>query len=191
MDQELRDRILERLDAGLSSEQVARELGVPRASVSAVKAHVTMGSYAGPAGAAGLSNADVEELEDAADLKFGLERDMQDAIRRNIGQLDPQLSVVDDGRERRVAAGFIDILAEDGVGRLVVMELKAGDAPDSAITQLLAYIGSLQEEEPDREVRGMLVARGFPKRVRLAARAAGIELLTYGFSFTFEAVKPE
>jgi RecB family endonuclease NucS len=76
----------------------------------------------------------VEEIEDAANLKFGLEGDMQDALRRNIGQLDPTLRIVDDGKERRVEAGLIDILAEDQEGARVVVELKSGEAPESAIT---------------------------------------------------------
>lgn len=135
-----------------------------------------------------LSEADVEEIEDAADLKFGLERDMQDALRGNIGQLDPSLRIVDEGKERHVEAGRIDILAEDDAGARVVIELKSGEAPDAVIAQLLSYIGSLQAEDDSRPVRAILIARGFSKRVRLAAQAAGIQLVEYGFSFSFNVV---
>jgi hypothetical protein len=135
-----------------------------------------------------LSEADVEEIEDAADLKFGLERDMQDALRGNIDQLDPSLHIVDEGRERYVEAGRIDILAEDDAGTRVVIELKSGEAPDAAITQLLSYLGSLQAEDDSRPVRGILIARSFSKRVRLAAEAAGIQLVEYGFTFSFSVV---
>ena len=189
MDDAARAQIRRLLETGLTTEQVARELGVPKGTVSAVKAHVTMGSYgASPSGAGSLSEADVEELEDAADLKFGLERDLQDALRRNIHQLDPTLRIVDHGKERRVEAGFIDILAEDDQDSLVVIELKSGAAPETAVTQLLSYIGSLHTEG-SQPVRGILIARGFPKRVRLAARAAGIQLVAYGFSFSFTTVE--
>jgi hypothetical protein len=45
--------------------------------VSAVKANLTRASYAGSSRAPSrLSDPDVEEIEDAADLTFGLERDM-------------------------------------------------------------------------------------------------------------------
>ena len=160
--------------------------------MSAVKAHITMGSYHGSSpGASSLSEADVEEIEDAANLKFGLERDLQDALRRNIHQLDPTLRIVDEGRERRVEAGFIDILAEDDQESLVVIELKSGEAPENGITQVLSYIGSLQTEEDSRPVRGLLIARDFPTRVRLAARAAGIQLVAYGFSFSFAVVETD
>jgi RecB family endonuclease NucS len=68
----------------------------------------------------------------------------------------------------------------------VVIELKSGEAPETAVTQLLSYIGSLQDEDASRPARGMLIARSFSTRVRLAARAAGIELVEYGFSFSFQ-----
>lgn len=192
MDDAVRAQIRELLETGLPTEHVARQLGVPRGTVSAVKAHITMGSYhRSSPGAGGLSEADVEEIEDAANLKFGLELDMQDALRRNIHQLDPTLRIVDEGRERRVEAGFIDVLAEDDQKSLVVIELKSGKAPENAITQVLSYIGSLQIEEDSRPVRGILIARDFPTRVRLAARAAGIQLVAYGFSFSFTVVETD
>jgi DNA-binding NarL/FixJ family response regulator len=189
MDDAVRAEILELLSAGIATEQIAQQLGVPRGTVAAVKAHLKMGSYGGsPLAPSGLTEADVDEIEDAANLKFGLERDMQDAPRRNIGQLDPTLRIVDDGKERRVEAGLIDILAEDQEGARVVIELKSGEAPETAITQLLAYIGSLQVEDASRPVRGMLIARSFSTRVRLAARAAEVQLVEYGFSFSFRVV---
>jgi RecB family endonuclease NucS len=116
---------------------------------------------------------------------------MQDALRRNIEQLDPALKIVDNGKERHVESGFIDILAEDPGGALVVIELKAGEAPDSVIAQVLSYVASLQATERDRQIRALLVAREFPVRVRLAARAAGIRLITYGYDFKFTTVEGE
>jgi hypothetical protein len=46
-------------------------------------------------------------------------------------------------------------------------------------------MGSLQVSDPSRPVRGVLIARDFSTRVRLAARAAGIQLFSYGYNFTF------
>jgi hypothetical protein len=37
-------------------------------------------------------------------------------------------------------------------------------------------------------VRGMLIARSFSQRVKLAARAAGIEHVEYGVNFSFRVV---
>jgi Tol biopolymer transport system component len=80
-----------------------------------------------------------------------------------------RVRIVDEGKERPVTAGFIDILAEDDQGSLVVTELKAGEAPDSAATQVLSYLGSLKGQSGDA-VRGILVARSFSPRVKLAPR---------------------
>ncbi len=189
MDDAAKTQILKLLGTGISTEEIAQQLGVPRGTVVAMKAHLTRGSYGGSSPLPnGLSEADVEEIEDAADLKFGLEKDMQDALRRNIGQLHPTLRIVDAGKERRVEAGMIDILAEDDEGARVVIELKSGEAPATAITQLLSYIGSLQAEDDSRPVRGMLIARSFSTRVKLAAQAARIQLVEYGFRLSFTVV---
>lgn len=151
VDEDERGQILALLSQGLSSRDIGRRLGVSPGRVAAIKAHNTMGTYQGDRLAEDV--ADLEEVVDAADLKFGLERDMQDALRRNIEQLDPGLRIIDGGTERRVEAGFIDILAEDEEGSLVVIELKSGEAPEGAVTQVLSYIGSLQAIEGDRRVR--------------------------------------
>ncbi len=48
---------------------------------------------------------------DPSGLKFGLERDLQDALRGNIAQLEPGLKITDGGKENRVDAGRVDITA--------------------------------------------------------------------------------
>jgi len=183
-------RVLDLLREGLSSNEIARRLGVSPGTVAAYKAHASRGPGPFTRRALGLDSeeaADPGEAAEARGLKFGLERDMQQALRRHIDQLEPGLHIVDEGRERSVESGFIDILAEDEDGSLVVIELKSGEAPDSAVTQILSYIGSLQAETSQR-VRGVLVAREFSPRIRLAAAAARIQLVEYGFSFTFDVV---
>jgi Homeodomain-like domain-containing protein len=124
MDAGVRAQILELLAKGTPTEEIARELDLPRGTVAATKAHLTRGRYAGsPAGPSSVSAADVKEIEDAADIK----QDMQEALRQNIGQLDPALQIVDEGKERRVEAGLIDTLAEDRAGaRVVIYRLRDG-----------------------------------------------------------------
>lgn len=123
--------------------------------------------------------------EDSEDLKFGLERDMQKALRANIEQLEPGLKIVDGGIERTVEAGRIDITAEDPDGRLVIIELKAGTAELSSIGQLLSYMGC-GNSESDRPVRGVLVANEFHPRLVMAARAVpNLSLVAYSFLFSF------
>ena len=125
------------------------------------------------------------DKENADEFTFALERDLQKALRENIGQFDPALKTVDDGNERRVAAGRIDITAEAPDGALVVIELKAGKADLRAIGQILSYMGTVSSD-PNRPVRGILVASGFDPRVVMAARAVpNLSLRAYSFQFAF------
>lgn len=119
--------------------------------------------------------------------KLSLERDMQAALRLNIARLAPQLRIVDDGAERSVHSGLIDITCEDGADdALVVVELKAGKADSRAIGQILGYMGDLAEEEDGRTVRGILVAHDFDKRCKSAARVVpSLSLVRYAVEFNF------
>lgn len=121
--------------------------------------------------------------------KLSLERDMQAALRREIRQLSPSLTIIDDGAERSVDSGFIDITCCDQTDdALVVVELKAGRADSRAIAQILGYMGDLAEEEPNKKVRGLLVAHEFDKRTRSAARVVPtLGLIKYSVKFHFEA----
>ena len=135
-------------------------------------------------------NEEEDIVGDGATLRkadrFSLEADLQRALRSNLAQLAPDLTVADDGTERTIASGRIDILARDSGGALWVIELKAGTANDRAVSQLAAYMGALAEEE-DGDIHGLLVAHGFTGKAIYAARVIpGIKLKCYGFSFTFE-----
>ncbi len=133
------------------------------------------------------SNNDTETIaESDSNTTFRLEKDMQDAIRENIAQLDPTLEIIDNGLERRVASGFIDILAKDSNGAFVVIELKAGKASDSVIAQILGYMGDIAQEE-NQPVRGIIVASDFNQRLRSTLHAApNLELKSYRYTFDFK-----
>jgi RecB family endonuclease NucS len=130
-----------------------------------------------------------EQLIDALDTTFGLERDLQHALRANIAQLERGLTIIDEGRERSTDAGRIDITAQDKNGTIVIIELKAGTAQPESVAQILSYMGVVSESE-NRPVRGILVAGEFPSRVVFAARAVpNLVLKRYSFRFSFEAIK--
>jgi hypothetical protein len=138
-----------------------------------------------------LSGRLQQQAEPEAELfaqKFSLERDMQAALRRNIAQLKPSLSIVDDGAERSVISGLIDITCVDADhDALVVIELKAGKADSRAIGQILGYMGDLADEE-GRNVRGILIAHEFDTRVKSAARVVPtLTLMAYSIDFRFTA----
>lgn len=128
---------------------------------------------------------DPAEEEGSTEFKFSLERDLQRALRTNIEQLEPGLKIIDDGVERTVEAGRIDITAEDADGYLVVIELKAGKADLRAIGQLLSYMGSASDDA-SCPVRGILVASDFDPSLVMAAKAVpNISLRAYSFQFSF------
>ncbi len=130
-----------------------------------------------------------ETIEEAEEITFGLERDLQSAVRANIEQLEPGLEIIDKGTELVTDAGRIDITAKDTNGSIVVIELKAGMASPEVVTQILAYMGAIEETEK-MPVRGILVAGDFHKRVIWAARAvSALELKKYSFQFKFESVR--
>jgi hypothetical protein len=130
-----------------------------------------------------------EDIAEAAEIRFGLERDLQLALRANITQLEPRMKIIDDGKERITDAGRIDITATDSKGNIVVIELKVGSASPEVIAQVLGYMGAIAETDK-KPVRGILVAGEFHKRVVWAARAIpNLELKKYSFQFAFESVK--
>ena len=131
----------------------------------------------------------VDGPEDEHGQLVGLERDLQAALRRAIEQLEPGLEIIDDGAERSVASGFIDITAKDAEGTIVVVELKTGTARQGAVAQLLSYMGDIADEELDERVLGILVAGDFDKKARAAARVVPtLSLRSYRVNFEFRAV---
>ena len=119
--------------------------------------------------------------------QFEVERHLQEELRKEISQLEEGLTIIDSGGERSVESGFIDILAKDQSGALVVIELKSGIAKREAIGQIVGYMGDLIAEEPGTQVRGILVASDFDRSCQSGVRAIpSLKLKRYRFSFTFE-----
>lgn len=128
-----------------------------------------------------------EKEEEAVEILFGLEHDLQVALRKNIEQLETGLMIVDGGKERVVddGKGKIDITAQDKEGNTVIIELKAGPAKPVNITQILHYMGAVEEEDK-KTVRGIIVAEKFPHKMKVAARAVkNLQLKEYAFNFFF------
>lgn len=124
---------------------------------------------------------------------FSLERDMQRALRENIKSLGHNLRIVDDGMERAVDSGLIDITCEDHEDQsIVIVELKAGKADGRAVAQILGYMGDISIEESPRPVKGILIAHDFDQRARSAARMVpSLQLLTYSIRFDFRPAETQ
>lgn len=135
------------------------------------------------------TEGDVESSTETPKQLFRLERDLQAALRRSIEQLEEGLEIIDSGAERSVASGFIDITAKDSQGAIVVIELKAGAARREAVGQILSYMGDMAEEEPEENVRGILVAADFNHNAKAAARMIpGLSLRSYSIRLEFQAI---
>jgi hypothetical protein len=181
---ELRAEILRLLREGVEPSEIGRRTGASRGRIAAITAHLSRGTYQA------IESAEIlDELETTEETKFGLERDLQNALRRHIADLEPELSIIDTGKERRVPSGFIDIAAQDRDGATVAIELKAGTADRDAVGQILSYMGDLMEGAAT--VRGILVAGDFAPRAVAAVRAVpNVRLVRYAFRFSFETVLP-
>jgi hypothetical protein len=188
--QEQKTQVIALLREGvLRNEEIAAKVGgVSPGTVSAIRAHLTMGSY--DRHPTTVDSEALDQVIEAEEMTFGLERDLQAALRSNIQQLESGLVILDDGKERITEAGRIDITARDRSGGIVVIELKAGAAAPEALTQLLAYMGVLKKED-NAAVRGFLIAGDFHPRVVYAAQAIpNVSLRKYRFNFTFEKLWP-
>lgn len=119
------------------------------------------------------------------DSNFLREKEMQAQVRMQLEGLEEGLVAIDNGTEVTVATGRIDILAKDGHGTTVVIELKPGKCPPGALEQLLAYTYDI-EQDTGQPARAMLVAGSFSDRTRAAARRAGsVDLRVYSYSLAF------
>jgi hypothetical protein len=126
--------------------------------------------------------------EEAIEITFSLEKDMQAALRLNIETLEKGLTIIDNGKERNTTPGRIDITARDKNKATVIVELKAVDARPEVIAQTLAYMQAIKEEDKT-EVRGIIVASGFHDKVKLAARQIpNLKLVTYSFQFNYTTI---
>lgn len=128
------------------------------------------------------------ETVEAKEATLSLERDLQVALRANIEQLESGLAVSDGGKEKISPSGRMDILATDANKQTVVIELKVGTAEHEVISQILSYMGDLQEET-GKPVRGIVIARDFTARAIAASKPVpSIELRKYGFNFSFRKI---
>jgi len=121
----------------------------------------------------------------AQDLIFRYEQDLQTALIACIGQIEPGLTLAENGKERAVPSGFIDVLARDTTGRLVVIELKAVTARREVLGQIAAYMADI-EQETDARPRGILIAPDFDAKLVSGARMIEeLALMRYQFRFDF------
>lgn len=132
---------------------------------------------------------DPADIEDLVETSITLERDVETHLVRNLNSIEKGLRFVD--RQVSTDVGRIDILAEDSSGHRVVIELKVGQAKDSAVGQIARYLGWYSKHDGQRP-RGILIASEFSEAVRYAAEAIpDLLLIEYQVQFAFRAARIE
>ncbi|RTZ43399.1 DUF91 domain-containing protein [Candidimonas sp. SYP-B2681] len=175
-------------NAGWEVIETATELRISRTPESAAQA---------------ASMLDPEESvdddgESSDETAFALERQLQEfiatnlpAIRVNGKRLRLYTDDVGDGTEYPTSSNRrIDILAQDDENNFVVFELKRGLAPDSAIGQLLNYMGWVKLNlAKGGNVSGVIVARKINERLREAiVMTDNISLFEYQLKFDLRPI---
>jgi len=144
-------------------------------------------------GEQGLENTESEEVSPEAVIS--LERDLEEYIIENLNQIESGLKLYSKegitGRQFNTDVGRIDILATDKNDNFVVIELKAGAANYPVVGQILGYISWVRQNiAKDKEVKGIIIAHNFERRLRFASsETANVSLKTYEVNFTFKDVQ--
>lgn len=129
-------------------------------------------------------------MPQVASSEFLLERDLQFYLAKNLHVIEPGLTLFkgdegDDGFEFPAGNRYIDILAVDRDGGLVVLELKVSKGYDRVVGQLLRYVNWVRQNlaTPGQRVRGMIVCRAISSDLKLAcASISDVELFEYQLS---------
>jgi Endonuclease NucS C-terminal domain len=136
-----------------------------------------------------------EEIEEAVETSLSLERDLENFLVTDLGQLESGLQLVQiDGKSGRQFdtgdAGRMDLLCVDQNQDFVVLELKAGEADDKVCSQILKYMGWLKQNlAKDRGVRGIIIANDFSEKLKYAVMPVpAITLKKYDVRFEFTSL---
>jgi endonuclease len=146
----------------------------------------------------GLSDEAIPEEEEVvqASESFAYERDLQNYLGRNLDVIETGLRLYEDegitGIEFPVGGRFIDILAVDRNGDLVVIELKVSRGYDRVVGQLMRYMAWIERNlaESDQKVRGVIVARQMSEDLMMAcSMIPSVQLFEYALSLSLRRVK--
>ena len=136
-----------------------------------------------------------EDAEPAGSAEFAYEADLRNYLAKNLSIIEPGLKLYQDegitGIEFPVGGRFIDILAIDAKGSLVVIELKVSRGYDRVVGQLMRYMAWIRrnQAEPGQQVRGVIVAREISEDLLLACSLLqGVQLFEYELSLKLNPV---
>lgn len=147
-------------------------------------------------GATPMDEETDDEGDDGPDEQaFALEADLRDFLANNLGAIEPGLRLYREGQRTGIefpidnGRGRIDLLALDGQGAPVVIELKLSRGRNETIGQLLYYMGWVDQHLGKGRSRGIIVAKEISEDLVVAVRRVpGIMLFRYKIAMTVEVV---
>jgi hypothetical protein len=139
-----------------------------------------------------------EEVESEEFREFAYERDLQRYLANNLSLIGPNLRLYQEeditGIEFPVGNRRIDLLAIDGDGDYVVIELKVSRGYDRVVGQLLRYMAWIRKYQADegQSVRGVIVAREISDDLLLAcSELDNVDLYEYELSVSLHKISVE
>lgn len=116
--------------------------------------------------------------EDPGLIKDGVEAHLQELLADHLEYWDEAATLI--RREYFTAIGPVDILAKDGTGHTVAIELKRRGDIDG-VEQLTRYLELLNRDPQLRPVRGIFAAQEIKPQARTLAEDRGIECLVLNY----------
>ena len=136
---------------------------------------------------------DDDELQ--GPTEFAYEADLKNYLAKNLSVIEAGLKLYEDeeikGIEFPVGGRFIDILAVDSNGKLVVIELKVSKGYDRVVGQLMRYMVWIKKNQAEsgQQVRGIIVAREISEDLKLACSLLpDVHQFEYELSLTLKRV---
>lgn len=94
-----------------------------------------------------------------------LEKDVENLLAKYPNEFLPSYDVTLIGQQMKLGSCYADIVFEDQRGDMVIVEIKKGLLKREAIGQIIEYYGRLKHQEPNRNIRLILVANVIPKEL--------------------------
>jgi len=129
---------------------------------------------------------------------FYMEKQLEDFIIHNWDntELGKKYSlIIEEGelisQQYRTDIGSIDILAKDkATNSYVVIELKRNQTSDDTVGQLARYMGWISEKKEDKNVKGIIIASDYDKKLEYALKVvSNVEVFLYEVDFKLREFK--
>lgn len=131
------------------------------------------------------------ETEEADFQTFAYEKDLQTALCSQISELFPGYQIFGGlgiGVEYSIGGKRIDVLLENEENKdLLVVELKSGEADFRVFGQISMYIGLLNQQFPEKNIKGVIVAGAINESLVQACKITDkVSLQTYRMNIELE-----